>query len=253
MGEDCELIMRAPYKHELLLKGFTMYLGLPWRPPVIWFSFKTQPAFVQTWQCIASTVKQFFSLSEAFSCCRNTFYLCSGSFCSVRTHWKDSVWEKRLHTPWQITCYSGLEIEPWLILVGHLWLVLTNSDVVRNSLVSSISGELAVILPILSAIPSSFSDLGTATQECPTFSQAPHLCVLQVWHAIASLSVFSLFYIHFNVFDCHQYAHYHKLRSSKEHINWFIGHFHPDILRNVQIFRGPLPAYIGFFCLIPRS
>lgn len=231
-----------------------MYLGLPWRQRAIWLAFKTQPAFVQTWQCTASTAKQFFSLSGAFYCCGNTFYLCSGSFCSVRTHWKDSVWEKRLHAPWQIRCYSCLEVELWVILVGNLRLVLTNSDVVRNSLVSSISGELAVILPIHSAIPSSFSDLGTVTQECPTFSQALHLCVLQVWHAIASLSVFSLFYIHFNVFDFHQYAHYHKLRSSKECINWFSGHFYSEVLRNIRIFRGPLSAYIAtFFFLCPSS
>lgn len=35
LGLDCELIMRAAYKTEFLLKGFTMYLGLLWRHPAI--------------------------------------------------------------------------------------------------------------------------------------------------------------------------------------------------------------------------
>lgn len=53
---------------------------------------------------------------------------------------------------------------------------------------------------------------------------------------------------------CHQYIHMYKLRSSKEHINsskehinWLICHFHAEVLSNVQIFRGPLPAYVVSF------
>lgn len=48
LGEDHELIMRAAYKNEFLLKGFTMYLDLLWRQPAIWLAHQTQPAFVET-------------------------------------------------------------------------------------------------------------------------------------------------------------------------------------------------------------
>lgn len=48
LGEDHELIMRAAYKNEFFLKGFTRYLDLLWRQPAIWLAHQTQPAFVET-------------------------------------------------------------------------------------------------------------------------------------------------------------------------------------------------------------
>lgn len=48
--------------------------------------------------------------------------------------------------------------------MAQLWLVLKSSDVVKISIVCSVSGELVFILPIFSVLPNSFSDLSSATQ-----------------------------------------------------------------------------------------
>lgn len=241
-----------------LLWGLLIKLNSCWKAsPCTWVSSgDIQPSdwYARLSQPLSKLSSALYQLESSSSACqrpspaiRAAFSWSSGSFCSARAHWGHSAQEKRLHAPLQERCYLCVEVELWLILVVQLRLVLTSSDVVRISIESSISGELAFILPILSAIPNSFSDLSSATQERHAFPQALHLCVLQDWHAIASLSFFNLFHRNLTVFDFYQYIHIYKLGSNKEPINCLIGHFHPEVLSNVQIFRGPLPACVATF------
>lgn len=108
------------------------------------------------------------------------------------------------------------------------WLVLKSSDVVRISIVCSISEEFVFILPIFSVIPNSFSDLSSATNNVLQFPK-PSICVdfrtdLHLQVSVSSASHTDTLI----VFDFHQDTHNCNFRSSKEYTYFSLAIFTPN-------------------------